>query len=247
MIAKSTLPKYAHQYSPKKYTQPQLLVCLVLKIFFKTDYRGIETILSDSEDLCKCFGLTTVPHYTTLQKASRRLLRVKAFDQLLSAIIEKVIEDKKVELAAVDSTGFEAGYVSRYFARRRQKGSKTDVVVSCRKWPKLGIVCDCRNHLILSAIMTRGPSPDVNQFCQTLEPAAEKVEIDKILADAGYDSQGNHEYAREIKDIESIIPAKIGRPSKVNLPFKCKYRQLMRTDFNNEIYGQRWQVETYLA
>ena len=40
-IAKPTLPQYAHRYSPQKYTQPQLFVCLVLKIFFKTDYSGI--------------------------------------------------------------------------------------------------------------------------------------------------------------------------------------------------------------
>jgi len=82
-IAKSTLPKYAHHFSPKKFTQPQLFVCLVMKIFFKTDYRGISAILADSDDLCKTFGMTTVPHFTTLQKASRRLLRLKAFETLI--------------------------------------------------------------------------------------------------------------------------------------------------------------------
>jgi hypothetical protein len=247
MIAKSTLPKYAHQYSPKKFTQPQLFVCLILKIFFNTDYRGIAAILTDSEDLCKTFGMTTIPHYTTLQKASRRLLRMKAFDKLLSSTIEKVIENNNVELAAVDSTGFEAGYVSRYFARRRAKGGKEDVVVACKKWPKLGITCDCKNHLILSAIMTRGPSPDVNQFCETLAPATERVKIKKILADAGYDSQSNHEYARDVKGIESIIPARLGRPTKFRLPFRGKYRELMRNDFDEETYGQRWQVETVFS
>ena len=72
-IAKSTLLQYAHHYSPQKFTQPQLFVCLVLKIFFKTDYRGIVAILKDSPDLCKCFNLKIVPHFTTLQKASKRL------------------------------------------------------------------------------------------------------------------------------------------------------------------------------
>jgi hypothetical protein len=35
-----TLRPYAHRYSPRKYTQPQLFAGLALKTFFKTDYRG---------------------------------------------------------------------------------------------------------------------------------------------------------------------------------------------------------------
>ena len=45
-IACETLPEHSHRYSPKKYTQPQLLVCLVLRVFFKTEYRGIVEILN---------------------------------------------------------------------------------------------------------------------------------------------------------------------------------------------------------
>jgi hypothetical protein len=40
-VATAALPAYAHRTSPKKFTQPQLFACLVLKTFFKTDYRGI--------------------------------------------------------------------------------------------------------------------------------------------------------------------------------------------------------------
>jgi hypothetical protein len=35
------LPEYAHRFSPRKFTQPQLFVCLTLKTFFNMDYRGI--------------------------------------------------------------------------------------------------------------------------------------------------------------------------------------------------------------
>jgi len=244
---KFVLPEYSHTFSPKKFTQPQLFVCLVLKIFYKTDYRGITAILKDSSDIRKAFDLKTVPHFTTLQKRSKKLLRFTVAGKLTKATVRSVIKDNTVELAAVDSTGFEAGYVSRYFARRRAKGGKTDHVVACKKWPKLGIVCVTENHLILSAMTSKGPSPDVNQFRKTLEPATEKVKIKKILADAGYDSQKNHEYARDIKGIESIIPPKSGRPSKFRLPCKGKYRELMRNDFDEETYGQRWQVETVFS
>src|SRR5690606_5758654 len=44
--------------------------------------------------------------------------------------------------------------------------------------------------------------------------------------------------------IESIIPAKIGRPS-ASLPTGA-WRALMATEFDDEIYGQRWQSETVM-
>jgi hypothetical protein len=42
---------YADEYGPKRFTQRQLFACLVLKVFFKTDYRGLSTLLSDLADL----------------------------------------------------------------------------------------------------------------------------------------------------------------------------------------------------
>ncbi len=35
------LRPYSNKFSPKFYTQPQLFCCLVLKTFFKLDYRGV--------------------------------------------------------------------------------------------------------------------------------------------------------------------------------------------------------------
>jgi hypothetical protein len=68
-LAKESLPAYAHRFGPKVFTQPQLLACLVLKRFFKTDYRGISAVLADTPRLCAELGLQKVPHWTTLQKA----------------------------------------------------------------------------------------------------------------------------------------------------------------------------------
>lgn len=71
--AKQSIPPHRRTKSPKKFTQHQLAACLALKEFFKTDYRGIVGILTDSSDLKKLLELPEVPHYTTLQKAAKRL------------------------------------------------------------------------------------------------------------------------------------------------------------------------------
>jgi len=61
-VGTEALPLYSHECSPKKFTQPQLFACLVLKKFYKTDYRGIAAILADNSDLRQTLGIESVPH-----------------------------------------------------------------------------------------------------------------------------------------------------------------------------------------
>jgi hypothetical protein len=74
-VARRALPAYSSKFSKKEFTQPQLFAMLVLKQFFRTDYRGITALLLDMEELQRLLGVTKVPHYTTLQKAHDRLLK----------------------------------------------------------------------------------------------------------------------------------------------------------------------------
>src|ERR1035441_773059 len=69
------LPPYAHRFSPRKFTQPQLFAILALRQFFKTDYRGITEQLREWSDLRQALGLTSVPNYSTLCYAERRFLK----------------------------------------------------------------------------------------------------------------------------------------------------------------------------
>lgn len=65
-----------------------------------------------------------------------------------------------------------------------------------------------------------------------------------MLADAGYDSEMNHQLLRDELKIDSLIPATAGRPTD-KLPAGA-YRFQMTTDFDEESFGQRWQVETVM-
>jgi transposase len=245
-VAQEALAAHSHKFSPKRFTQPQLFVCLVLKVSHKTDYRGIVAILKDSPDLCKTFGLMRVPHFATLQKASKRLLRLRVANELLHQSVKSFRKSKKIALAAIDSTGLEAGHISRYFVRRkRSKQLESYESTQYRRWPKLAVVCDCGNHLVLWAITTRGPSVDISQFQKTLTPAIRRYRLKHILANAGYDSESNHRFARDKHNIRSTIPPKHGRPT--TRPFRGKYRRLMQRGFNRKAYGQRWQVETVFS
>lgn len=244
--AKRSLPPYRHLKSPKKFTQHQLVACLVLKEFFRTDYRGIMEILEDSSDLKKVLELDEVPHYTTLQKATRRFTDKRTIDQLLRATLVAATTAKvmrrTVALSAIDSTGLESHYTSTYFVRRKAKGGEQHQTTHYTRFPKVGIVMDCASFLVLSGTPSWGPSPDILHWKRALMDASKKKRMVRVTADAGYDAEHAHVFAREVLGIKTIIPNRVGRPT-TSLPTGA-YRRLMALHFDKKRYGQRWMVET---
>ncbi len=92
-VSRDALPAYSSKFSPKTYTQHQLFAILVLKQFFKTDYRGIVQLLHDLPDLRKVLELQHVPHYSTLKYALDRLLKkglLRTFSRPFSALRRRV-------------------------------------------------------------------------------------------------------------------------------------------------------------
>jgi hypothetical protein len=73
-VARAEVPDYSSKFSPRRYTQPQLLALLALREFLKVDYRGLVALLRDWSDLRDALGLARVPNFSTLQRAARRLL-----------------------------------------------------------------------------------------------------------------------------------------------------------------------------
>jgi len=245
-IACDTLPKHSSRYSPKKFTQPQLMVCLVLKTFFDTDYRGIVQILDDCPNLCKVFELKTVPHFTTLQKASKRLLKSPWARKFIENTVKIVMgKHKTIKLAALDSNGLQSGHISSYFLKRRSNSKKQPLNSKMTRWPKMALISDTSNHMILAVYMERGPKSDAGHFKKILQCLPQDLLVSRMAADAGYDSEANHQHANEVKHIERIIPPKIGQPTN-KLP-KGKYRRKMKLHWDRKSYGQRWQAETVFS
>lgn len=248
--AKEALPLYGHKRSPHRFTLAQLITCLVLKEFFTTDYRGITAIITDSSDLRRALELTKTPHYTTLQKASHRLTSKRTIERLFTEILtiatQNKISKKSVALAAMDGTGYELHHVSHYFTARRTQGMKSEPKsMLYSRFPKVGIVTDTKNHLILSGIPDRGPRFDSVHFKPALASATQQKHIHTLVADGGYDSEPNHVHARTVYHLRTVIPA-MPRRWKDKTP-KGKYRKLMYTRFPKTLYGQRWQVETTIS
>jgi len=244
--AQRVLPFYTHLNSPKKFTQHQLFACLVLKNFLKTDYRGIVAHLADHPSLCEVLGLNCVPHFTTLQKASRHLLASEPVRRVLHSTIRRHYgHRRRVKSSAVDSTGLECSSASGYFVRRRNRVTGPWKTVVYHHYPKLGLVCDTSCHFILAMRVGRGPRPDVDEFRPLVKDALRTMSLLRMVADAGYDSEPNHRFARQRCGIRTVIPARHGRPT--TKPATGHYRRLMQVRFDTDAYRDRVQVETVVS
>jgi len=122
-----------------------------------------------------------------------------------------------------------------------------------RKWPKMTLVCHTQTHLIASALLSIGPSQDSPLLEEALVKAVWHLDIDRLLADGGYDAERNHVLARETLGIRSTVinlnrrgrgpGGKIRRRKWA----KTKYRRQMYRRFLKLVYRQRWQIESVIS
>jgi transposase len=100
------------------------------------------------------------------------------------------------------------------------------------------------SHIILAAVVDRGPRPDDLEFHRVVCQAHARLPFDTLLADAGYDAEPHHEFLQQM-GVAGIIPPRRGRPPKKpdHVP-GGRHRQQLASDWPKEAYGQRWQVET---
>jgi hypothetical protein len=246
-IGQQRLPRYSHRFSPKKFTLPQLFACLVLKEFMRLDYRKLSALLEDTPSWAAAIGLASVPHFSTFQKAADRLLLARHAQRLLDETVQAAqnvgLLKKRVALAAVDGTGFETRHISAYFVKRRERACKTGYqTTTYTRYPYANFVCDCRSHFVLSVVTGRGPGPDDPYFEPALRQAVGRTPVATLLADAGFDSEHAHVFARDECGVRAIIPATRGRPT--TKPLRGHHRNKMKQRFPKKKYGQRWQIET---
>jgi hypothetical protein len=229
-VGREQLRTYAHRFSPKKFTQPQLFACLVIEGVLVS---GLSQIVGATR---KCAG-----------PGARRLLRSNRAHRLLNETVRKAASQKvvakRVKLAALDGTGFETRHISAYFVKRRGKGQKHQFqTTQYTRYPYAGIVCDCASHFILAVVTGRGPGSDMKFLPSALRQTSGRAAVETLLADAGFDSERAHCLAREEYGLRTLIPPTRGRPTD-KLP-RGRWRRLMATRFDGDKYGQRWQVET---
>ena len=265
-LAKTSLPTYSSEFSRHDFTLAQLFACLVLREHQKKSYRGVEALLEDSSQWRQDIGLVRTPDHNTLWNAFNRLIKPRTIDSMLDQTAEWAKQRKLLtgpfKPLSLDSSMFESRHVSRHFEKRqrqsardgRRKPRKTGEKQAgdrqrsrvVRSLPKLSLAVASSCHLILAARATTGAGADQRFFEPLLFDAWRRGDVKVAVADAGYDSEGNHCIARQDMGVRSIIPPNSGRPTD-KLP-AGRHRRNMHHRFkrkaDKKYYGQRWQSET---
>ena len=226
------LSPYGHIKSPHKFTQPQLMTCLILRAYMKTTYRGVIDLLASSTELREAMNLHRLPHYSTLKKFADRSAVAEIADAMFAEIIKEFAPS--VQEMAVDSTGMQTTSASAYFQTR--SGRKNT------KYVKLSLAVLCGSLFPCGLVVSWGPRTDRSEAPEILEKAMAKVRPEKLYADAGYDAEWVHAVCREHWNVESFIPPSVTRKDgTVGGRYRSQMTELPKS------YGRRWHIETFMS
>jgi hypothetical protein len=229
-VAMQSVPMYTHKKSPHKYSFPQLLSCVLLKIYIRDiSYRDLEDQLMSWADIREELGLRAVPDHSTLCRAQHRLT-----DRQIQRLLEKVVELIATEVSrailfACDSTGFKEDVASFYYALRSKKKR--------RRWIKAVYLLETHTQQCVSQLITRGPSGDARELGRLEGKSALETMVE--VMDRGFDGAGNFRLAIPFR----VIPP-IRRGGSIKGWRRIVEHVLYLVAKWMGIYGKRWICET---
>ena len=232
VVQSTHLKPYSCKYSKKTYTQNQLLILVLFKDFRNQHYREFVEDIGDMEQVQEILTLSTIPHFTTLQKF---LCRIKSL--YLRLAFKKTVNlfysnDAKIPITAIDSSGFTSGYCSHYFSERTGKLRK--------QFLKASISVDTEQQVITGFISSNSRVHDTRHAEKLLRQCHKLRKSECYVMDKGYDSEAIHRLIRKYLHANSVIPIRSWNNEIVG----GTYRQEMATLFNHVVYPRRQLVET---
>src|SRR4030042_2253907 len=189
-VVKSThLNLYSCKYSKKIYPQHQLLVLILFKDYRNQHYREFIEDVGDMEQIQQVLGLSTIPHFTTLQKF---LFRIKSL--YLRYVFGKTLNlfyfnDDIIPITAIDSSGFTSGYCSHYYSERTGKIRK--------HFLKTSISVHTDLQVIPGFVSSKSRVHDTRHAEKLLRQCHKIRKSDCYIMDKGYDSEAIHRLIRE--------------------------------------------------
>ncbi len=112
--------------SRKDFTLAQLFACLVVRELMHCSYRGVESLLTDT-DWCKLIGMPRPPDHNTLCRAFHSIVTLARTSRLLDLLASWFEQCKVLGTdAAIDSTLYDTHHRSRHYERRLRHRRESD-------------------------------------------------------------------------------------------------------------------------
>ena len=229
-VAQARVARYAHPKSPQRFTQPQIVVCLLLTQYLNLSYRNTEEWLLASAEVRKVLELSEVPDHTTISRMLKRLT-LPRLEALLAQVLTEL--EGKEDVVATDATGFRFTQASAYYTTR--SGRKY------RDWVKGVYAVGTESQMILAWASAHHVVHDTH-FLAPLKLRIARYGRQKngkrdwlLLADAGFDSS-------TLTDRDLAPP--IRRGGNLVDPDRKARADLVSQARLEGLFGQRWKCET---
>ncbi len=229
-VAQASVPRYAHPKSPQRFTQPQLVVCLLLTQYLNLSYRNTEEWLLASAEVRDVLELSRVPDHTTISRMLKRLTLAR-LEALLAQVLSQM--EEKEEVVAVDATGFRLSQASAYYTTRSGR--------PYRDWVKGVYAVGTGSQMILAGASAHHVVHDT-RFLAPLKSRIARYGKQKngkrdwlMVADAGFDTA-------TLTDRDLVPP--IRRGGNLVDPARKARADLVSQARLEGLFGQRWKCET---
>ncbi len=107
--------QFVHPKSPQRFTQPQIMVCVLLTQYLNLSYRNTEEWLLASAEVLE---LTEVPDHSTISRILK-WLTMPRLEAMLAEILTQI--EGKENVVAVDATRFRFTQASACYTARSER------------------------------------------------------------------------------------------------------------------------------
>jgi hypothetical protein len=221
LIRRAGLPRWLHNYGPKKYEFWQHALALIIKQECKLGYRRVSNFLN-------MLGFST-PTYSALAKMIGRI-GLNLWQSILRATSPNALN-----LVAIDGSGMSRPLPSPYYYRRIDKPYPIEIPL------KLSIAVDTRTKKIVSLRVRSKRSHDIKDAKYLIRNLPSKPKC--IIADKGYDAEWLHQFCND-RGIDTCIPIRnYGKP-RVGI---TRLRHTKAKKIKQRRYGRREMVESVFS
>lgn len=233
-VARRHLADHPHVYAPKKFTQPQLFACLILKAITGATYRRTEELLILMPAVREALGLCAVPRFTTLQAFADRPDVLALIDAVLKTLGRAAMKHERQD-AALDGTGVETTSASAHFVSRA--GRKRT------KFVKLMLAVLCAGVMPAAVVVGWGPTNDMREAWTVrdkLLDACGRSPPTMLWGDGAFDCEAWHKSNWEEKRTPSYAPVTVkSHDGSVGGFYRKAFHELRPRE-----YGRRWMCES---
>lgn len=196
------------KYSKKTFNNWIHIILLALRQRMDKSYREFCDIIEVCTEILNLLGISQAPHFTTLQKAAKRL-RIGFLERVMAGFI---LFTMTINVrTGIDATGLQPTRASAHYTTVLKKSKK------CRRkiknHIKLTTYVDLDKQIIVSQKIRRSPAHDNRDFKPVVLKGKKvlgkaKKRIKSVDADKGYDAEENHRMVVEDLEAEDRIRLK---------------------------------------